>query len=57
LSLSNVFALFLSLSTHTRRTRIHREEIIEIHRDMKKRGREGERWDRVRKRARFPTRM
>ena len=33
LSLSNVFALFLSLSTHTRRTRIHREEIIEIHRE------------------------
>ena len=45
LSLSNVFALFLSLSTHTRRTRIHREEIIEIHRETWRRegGRERER--------------
>jgi len=37
LSLSNFFALFLSLSTHTRRTRIHREEIIEIHRETRRR--------------------
>jgi len=37
LSLSKFFALFLSLSTNTRRTRIHREEMIEIHRETRRR--------------------